>query len=133
MGCALSQDKASGDESVNINVRAAFIHVLGDLVQSIGVFSAAIIIHLHVCVFYIYLANICILCMICHCIVSDDFSEGADILFRVLNPHYFRKSKRENRPAIRFLGIRNILKKILVIFVWICFLVFTIALVYNIY
>jgi zinc transporter 2 len=28
----------------NINVRAAFIHVLGDLIQSIGVLIAAIII-----------------------------------------------------------------------------------------
>lgn len=29
----------------NINVRAAFIHVLGDVLQSIGVFCAAIIIY----------------------------------------------------------------------------------------
>lgn len=31
--------------SENINVRAAFIHVLGDVLQSIGVFCAAIIIY----------------------------------------------------------------------------------------
>lgn len=31
--------------SENMNVRAAFIHVLGDVVQSIGVFCAAIIIY----------------------------------------------------------------------------------------
>ena len=35
-------DKHTGD---NINVRAAFIHVLGDLVQSIGVLIAAYIIY----------------------------------------------------------------------------------------
>lgn len=29
----------------NINVRAAFIHVLGDVLQSVGVFCAAIIIY----------------------------------------------------------------------------------------
>lgn len=28
----------------NINVRAAFIHVLGDLIQSVGVFIAALVI-----------------------------------------------------------------------------------------
>ena len=33
---------------VNINVRAAFIHVLGDLVQSVGVLIAAIIIKVQV-------------------------------------------------------------------------------------
>lgn len=31
--------------SENINVRAAFVHVLGDVLQSIGVFCAAIIIY----------------------------------------------------------------------------------------
>lgn len=31
--------------SENINVRAAFIHVLGDVLQSIGVFCAAVIIY----------------------------------------------------------------------------------------
>ncbi|KAL5262669.1 hypothetical protein ACHWQZ_G008164 [Mnemiopsis leidyi] len=33
-----------GKKKVNINVRAAFVHVLGDLVQSIGVLIAAVII-----------------------------------------------------------------------------------------
>ncbi|XP_037086488.1 zinc transporter 2-like [Pollicipes pollicipes] len=46
MGCALNQDSVGSDENVNINVRAAFIHVLGDLIQSIGVFVAAIIIYI---------------------------------------------------------------------------------------
>ena len=35
-------------KEVNINVRAAFIHVIGDLVQSIGVLIAAIIIKFQV-------------------------------------------------------------------------------------
>lgn len=35
----------SHTHSENINVRAAFIHVLGDVLQSIGVFFAAIIIY----------------------------------------------------------------------------------------
>ncbi|XP_013777764.2 zinc transporter 2-like [Limulus polyphemus] len=39
-----SNSSATGN-SQNINVRAAFIHVLGDLVQSIGVLIAAYIIH----------------------------------------------------------------------------------------
>lgn len=34
-----------GSHGENINVRAAFIHVLGDVLQSIGVFCAAIIIY----------------------------------------------------------------------------------------
>ncbi|XP_043192773.1 zinc transporter 2-like [Amphibalanus amphitrite] len=46
MGCALNQDAAGSEENVNINVRAAFIHVLGDLIQSIGVCIAAIIIYM---------------------------------------------------------------------------------------
>lgn len=35
----------AGKEAQNINVRAAYIHVLGDMVQSIGVFIAALIIY----------------------------------------------------------------------------------------
>ena len=38
----------SHGKKVNINVRAAFIHVLGDLVQSIGVLIAAVIIKVQV-------------------------------------------------------------------------------------
>lgn len=34
----------------NINVRAAFIHVLGDLLQSVGVLVAALLILYNVCV-----------------------------------------------------------------------------------
>ena len=33
-----------GKEKENINVKAAFIHVIGDFVQSLGVFTAALII-----------------------------------------------------------------------------------------
>lgn len=33
----------------DLNVRAAFIHVLGDLVQSVGVFIAALMIYFKVC------------------------------------------------------------------------------------
>lgn len=50
-----SHDKEGGGhghshskKKVNINVRAAFIHVLGDLVQSIGVLIAAVIIKVQV-------------------------------------------------------------------------------------
>ena len=69
MGCGLHQhahghshggdDKESGDtrhhghshdvkdegHKENINVKAAFIHVIGDFVQSVGVFTAALIIY----------------------------------------------------------------------------------------
>ena len=34
----------NGKEKKNINVKAAFIHVIGDFVQSLGVFTAALII-----------------------------------------------------------------------------------------
>ena len=36
---------AAGEEKENINVKAAFIHVIGDFVQSLGVFIAALIIY----------------------------------------------------------------------------------------
>ena len=36
--------KGSSKERANINVRAAFIHVLGDIVQSVGVLIAAYVI-----------------------------------------------------------------------------------------
>ena len=42
-----SHGGASGDDT-NINVRAAFIHVLGDLIQSLGVLIAAFIIKFNV-------------------------------------------------------------------------------------
>ncbi|XP_033726550.1 zinc transporter 2-like [Pecten maximus] len=40
-----SQEKPTKHSSNNINVRAAFIHVLGDLLQSIGVLIAAVLIY----------------------------------------------------------------------------------------
>ena len=55
VGAGQSHDEESGhrDESPhshgkgreNINVRAAFIHVLGDFLQSVGVFAAALVIY----------------------------------------------------------------------------------------
>ncbi|RZF42778.1 hypothetical protein LSTR_LSTR014967 [Laodelphax striatellus] len=56
MGCTLHQhshghDHAAADEhrgSNSINVRAAFIHVLGDFIMSTGVFIASILIYFNV-------------------------------------------------------------------------------------
>ena len=62
MGCALHQghghshggggghshlveEGAAAEERTNVNVKAAFIHVIGDFVQSLGVFIAALIIY----------------------------------------------------------------------------------------
>lgn len=50
MGCQLHSTHSHGgsvahSHGQNINVRAAFIHVLGDVVQSVGVFVAAIVIY----------------------------------------------------------------------------------------
>lgn len=52
MGCQLHSGHShgggggggSGDGHENINVRAAFIHVVGDCLQSVGVFVAALVI-----------------------------------------------------------------------------------------
>ncbi|VDM74985.1 unnamed protein product [Strongylus vulgaris] len=41
----ISPQGQQSDEEPNINVRAAFIHVLGDLIQSVGVLIAALIIY----------------------------------------------------------------------------------------
>lgn len=43
-------DDAKGEHhnKKNINVRAAFIHVVGDLIQSLGVFIAALVIYFKV-------------------------------------------------------------------------------------
>ena len=41
--------KKSNNSAVNINVRAAFIHVIGDLIQSIGVVLAGYVIWFKVC------------------------------------------------------------------------------------
>jgi len=35
--------------STNVNIRAAMVHVIGDLIQSVGVFTAAIIVLVKVC------------------------------------------------------------------------------------
>lgn len=40
-----SHGGGGGHSDENINVRAAFIHVLGDVLQSIGVFIAALLIY----------------------------------------------------------------------------------------
>jgi len=41
----------SDPSNANINVRAAYIHVLGDIIQSIGVLIAAIIVYIRVSIF----------------------------------------------------------------------------------
>ncbi|VDN82610.1 unnamed protein product [Brugia pahangi] len=41
--CAHPQDIGHSHSHTNVNVRAAFIHVLGDFIQSIGVLTAAIV------------------------------------------------------------------------------------------
>ena len=40
-----SHDVKDEEQKENINVKAAFIHVIGDFVQSLGVFTAALIIY----------------------------------------------------------------------------------------
>lgn len=40
-----SHDEGTGRSSSNINVRAAYIHVLGDIIQSLGVLIAAVIVY----------------------------------------------------------------------------------------
>uniref|UniRef100_A0A915PI40 Uncharacterized protein n=1 Tax=Setaria digitata TaxID=48799 RepID=A0A915PI40_9BILA len=42
--CAHSQDMGHSHNHGNVNVRAAFIHVLGDFIQSVGVLTAAVVI-----------------------------------------------------------------------------------------
>lgn len=42
-------EKGKKEETQNINVRAAFIHVIGDFLQSFGVLVAAIVIYFKVC------------------------------------------------------------------------------------
>lgn len=44
-GAAPQPHSAGHSHGENMNVRAAFIHVLGDVLQSIGVFCAAIVIY----------------------------------------------------------------------------------------
>ena len=39
-----AMDKMMGNNEENLNIRAAVIHILGDMVQSVGVIAAAIII-----------------------------------------------------------------------------------------
>lgn len=43
-----ASDHHSNNNEENVNVRAAFIHVLGDFLQSTGVFVAAIMIYYRV-------------------------------------------------------------------------------------
>lgn len=48
-GKALQVHETEAEKAArNINVRAAFIHVLGDLIQSLGVFIAALVIYYEV-------------------------------------------------------------------------------------
>lgn len=48
----LDDDLKAEQLKKNINVRAAFIHVLGDFIQSVGVFIAALIIYFKVSNFH---------------------------------------------------------------------------------
>ena len=49
------EQKLIHKKKANINVRAAFIHVIGDLVQSLGVLTAAFIIYFKVTIFFLWL------------------------------------------------------------------------------
>lgn len=48
MGFTLQQPGSADKSEENINVRAAFIHVIGDFLQSVGVFVAALTIYFKV-------------------------------------------------------------------------------------
>lgn len=48
MGITLQQSGTVGSSRENINVRAAYIHVIGDFLQSFGVFTAALIVYFRV-------------------------------------------------------------------------------------
>lgn len=39
----------------NINVRAAMVHVIGDMIQSIGVLVAAVVIYINVSLFHLFI------------------------------------------------------------------------------
>lgn len=45
---SMINERSGINKRTNINVRAAAIHVLGDLIQSIGVFIAAVVIKFNV-------------------------------------------------------------------------------------
>lgn len=54
MGVTLQQPGTAGVNGENINVRAAFIHVIGDFLQSFGVFTAALTIFFKVSPFLFF-------------------------------------------------------------------------------
>ena len=43
--------------TTNVNIRAAMVHVIGDLIQSVGVFTAAIVVLIKVCYGYYWFAS----------------------------------------------------------------------------
>lgn len=55
----LDDDLKGENAKRNINVRAAFIHVLGDFIQSIGVFIAALVIYFKVSSNFRQFTDIC--------------------------------------------------------------------------
>lgn len=50
----LVADKSKSKQKKDLNVRAAFVHVIGDLVQSVGVFIAALFIYFKVKTFLLF-------------------------------------------------------------------------------
>ena len=46
-GCSGHHGHSHGHEETNINIRAAVVHVIGDMLQSIGVIIAALAIYLY--------------------------------------------------------------------------------------
>lgn len=56
--CEISDEHTSEFSKKNINIQAAVIHVLGDFIQSIGVFVAAIVIKIYVSSFFTFMENI---------------------------------------------------------------------------
>lgn len=50
---SLGSNESINETKQNINIRAAVIHVIGDFIQSIGVFIAAIVIKIYVSNYFI--------------------------------------------------------------------------------
>lgn len=105
MGCNLFQGESS-DGSENINVKAAFIHVLGDLIQSIGVFCAALTIYFQPT--YVILDPICtfLFSILVLCTTIKILKDTLGVLMEATPPDVDYMSVRDT--VLQVPGIRHV-------------------------
>lgn len=106
--CEISDEQSSEFSKKNINIQAAVIHVLGDFIQSIGVFVAAIVIKIYVSVVELCF-GLCRLFLNFSMLLTTAWCKNSrsDLYIRVLNNRHIHNRSNNERIVDGAIGCRS--------------------------